>query len=91
MTIHPEFDEMTERFFQDIDRLFGTEKEVFQFLIRPFSQEQRVSLRNYLDHLVGEEFSDEEILNAWNKSKAQWLFYSAQPLRLMLAKIRDNL
>lgn len=91
MSTHPEFDELTERFFQDVDRIFSTEAELLQFAIEPFSQERRLSLRGYLSLIASDDFDDKELLGIWNDSKAQWLFHSAPPLRLFLNKIRDRL
>ncbi|MCJ2133742.1 hypothetical protein MKK69_06600 [Methylobacterium sp. J-026] len=91
MSTHPEFDELTERFFQDVDRIFSTEAELLQFAIEPFSEERRLSLRAYLSLIASDDFDGKELLNLWNDSKAQWLFHSAPPLRLLLNKFRDRL
>ena len=91
MTVHPEFDALTERFFQDVDRIFSTEAELLQFAIEPFSQERRLSLRAYLSVITSDDFDDKELLNVWNDSKAHWPFYSASLLGFLLNKIRDRL
>lgn len=91
MRTHPDFDELTERFFQDIDRLFSTREEILQFAIQPLSEEKRASLRPYLDEIIADRFGDKHLLDIWNNSKAQWLFYSASSLRLLLKEIRDRL
>ena len=91
MMAPPDFSELTERFFQDIDRIFGTEEEILKFAVENFSIESRVYLRDYLSYLVGSSVSDAELLQIWNSSKAHWLFRSAPPLRLLLCKIRDRL
>jgi hypothetical protein len=91
MATHPEFDELTERFFQDVDLIFSTEAELLQFVIEPFSQERRLSLRDYLSLITSDDFDSKELLDIWNDSKAHWLFHSAPPLRLLLNNIRDRL
>ena len=63
MSTHPEFDELTERFFQDIDRIFSTEAEFLQFAIEPFSQDRRLSLRDYLSLIASDDFDSKELLD----------------------------
>ncbi|MGU3538834.1 hypothetical protein [Methylobacterium sp. A54F] len=86
----PEFEEFGRRFIQDLDTVASNDEEIYNFVLKHFRGEERVRLRDFIDHAL-REASDSELLQLWGSVDADIYFPTAADLRAMLTGARDRL
>jgi len=92
MKFPAEFLEFSLQFYQDLFDDVSSEEELIDTVLSPFKdKEKRSSLREYLELITKNEFSDEELKTLWWSSSADIVFYDGAELRGFLERVRDRL
>ena len=92
MELSAEFREFSLQFYQNLLDDVSSEEELLRIVLSPFKYEQkRADLRKYLNYIIGNEFSDEELKKLWWSTSADFMFYDGAELRDFLKRVRDRL
>ena len=86
----PEFDWLGLGFYQDLDTRGKTEDEVWAIVLDPFTGQDRIRLREFLDRITQDAVPDAELHRLWNATPADWRFPDGG-LRIILKQARDRL
>ena len=84
----PEFYRFGLGFYQDLDRTGKTEDEVRAIVLDPFTGQDRIRLRDFLDKITRDAVSDADLLRLWNATPAD---YRVSDQRVMFRQARDRL
>ena len=86
----PEFYQFGLGFHQDLDVRGKTEDEIWAIVLDPFTGQDRIRLREFLDRITRDDVFDAELLRLWNATPADdW--FSDGGLRIILKQARDRL
>ena len=84
----PEFYRFGLGFYQDLDRTGKTEDEVRAIVLDPFTDQDRIRLREFLDRITQDAVPDADLLRLWNATPPDcWV----RDLRVMLRQAHDRL
>jgi hypothetical protein len=91
LEISPEFSEFAFHFFQDLDIETHNEEEMFEFVLSAFKGEKAHRLRMFIETLIRDSVSDEELQKLWRKTKADVVFENGSGVRAMLKEASRRL
>lgn len=87
-----EFIDFTSQFYQDLLDDVSSEDEMIDTVLSPFKDKsERMKLRDYLDIITANEFSDDDLRKLWWSSSADIAFYDGAELRAFLKRVRNSL
>ena len=83
----PEFYQFGLGFHQDLDVRGKTEDEIWAIVLDPFTGQDRIRLREFLDRITRDDVFDAELLRLWNATPTDdW--FSDGGLRIILKQAR---
>lgn len=91
MTPSKEFYTFGMQFIQSRDLMSGTLDDLMRHVLTPFKGEERVRLRDFIDEVLRDTVSDEELRDLWDSTPTNFFFRYAHELRAMLREARDRL
>lgn len=92
MLKNAEFMELSRRLHQDITDVCADEASMIRFAISPFKENaKRAKLRAYIDEVISERISDQDLQRIWWSSAADIVFNDGKSLRAFLSRVRDSL
>jgi hypothetical protein len=70
MTIPEAFRLMCVHFYQGVTEDFGSRDDLIEFALSDLDSDQRKIVRDYLDELTSEKYSEEQIETVWREAGA---------------------
>ena len=90
MSISEEFNRFCDRFVQHFDTLYGPEPEDWiNGALHVVNKERRAILRNDLNELLSDKYSNEQMENVYYSTFSELIFGDVRELRQFLEMVRD--
>ena len=87
----PSFRRACGMFHVDIERMCPTLEEMAAFALRGMNESQRDTLAEYLDHLLSDDYTPDELKELWNSSGPDVFIPDVKNLIALFTAMRQQL